>query len=95
LLFWSVGTRIPYNIIVGSVGLCSLILFFVKARQNGGDAVIFVSSAAQLAGYYTASSASAYRYGNSATAYGSYDCPDYQAQLHICRDSIPQLIKKI
>jgi len=28
-----------------------------KARQNGGDAVIFVSSASQLAGYYTASSA--------------------------------------
>ena len=42
-----------------------------KARQNGGDAVIFVSSASQLAGYYTASSATAYGYGNSATAFGS------------------------
>jgi hypothetical protein len=42
-----------------------------KARQNGGDAVIFVSSASQLAGYYTASSANAYGYGNYATAYGS------------------------
>jgi hypothetical protein len=42
-----------------------------KARQNGGNAVIFVSSASQLAGYYTASSASAYGYGNSATASGS------------------------
>jgi hypothetical protein len=42
-----------------------------KARENGGNAVIFVSSASQLAGYYTASSASAYGYGNSATAYGS------------------------
>jgi hypothetical protein len=42
-----------------------------KARQNGGNAVIFVSSASQLAGYYTASSASAYGYGNSATAFGS------------------------
>jgi hypothetical protein len=42
-----------------------------KARQSGGDAVIFVSSASQLAGYYTASSASAYGYGNSATAFGS------------------------
>ena len=43
----------------------------LEARQNGGDAVIFVSSASQLAGYYTASSASAYGYGNSATAFGS------------------------
>jgi hypothetical protein len=42
-----------------------------EARQNGGDAVIFVSSASQLAGYYTATSASAYGYGNSATAFGS------------------------
>jgi hypothetical protein len=42
-----------------------------KARQNGRNAVIFVSSASQLAGYYTASSASAYGYGNSATAFGS------------------------
>jgi hypothetical protein len=42
-----------------------------KARQNGGNAVIFVSSASQLAGYYTTSSASAYGYGNSATAFGS------------------------
>ncbi len=42
-----------------------------KARDNGGNAVIFVSSASQLAGYYTASSASAYGYGNSATAFGS------------------------
>jgi hypothetical protein len=42
-----------------------------KARENGGNAVIFVSSASQLAGYYTASSASAYGYGNSATAFGS------------------------
>jgi hypothetical protein len=42
-----------------------------KARQNGGNAVIFVSSGSQLAGYYTASSASAYGYGNSATAFGS------------------------
>ena len=42
-----------------------------KARANGGNAVIFVSSASQLAGYYTASSASAYGYGNSASAFGS------------------------
>src|SRR5438552_18949626 len=41
-----------------------------KARQNGGNAVIFVSSASQLAGYYTASSASAYGYGNSASPFG-------------------------
>ena len=34
-------------------------------------AVIFVSSPSQLAGYYTASSANAYGYGNYATAYGS------------------------
>jgi hypothetical protein len=42
-----------------------------KARANGGNAVIFVSSASQLAGYYTAGSASAYSYGNSASAFGS------------------------
>ena len=42
-----------------------------KARQNGGNAVILVSSASQLAGYYTTSSATAYGYGNSASAYGS------------------------
>src|SRR5437870_5395865 len=42
-----------------------------KARENGGNAVIFVSSESQLAGYYTAGSASAYSYGNSATAFGS------------------------
>src|SRR2546429_8540601 len=42
-----------------------------KARANGGNAVIFVSSASQLAGYYTAGSATAYSYGNSATAFGS------------------------
>ena len=42
-----------------------------KARANGGNAVIFVSSASQLAGYYIAGSASAYSYGNSATAFGS------------------------
>ena len=42
-----------------------------KARQYAGDAVIFASSQSQLAGYYTAGSASAYGYGNSATAFGS------------------------
>src|SRR5436305_4433811 len=31
-----------------------------KARQSGGDAVIFASSASQLQGYYTAGSATAY-----------------------------------
>ena len=42
-----------------------------KARENGGNAVIFVSSQSQLAGYYTAGSASAYGYGNYASAIGS------------------------
>jgi hypothetical protein len=42
-----------------------------KARQNGGNAIIFVSSESQLRGYYTTSRATAYGYGNSATAYGS------------------------
>src|SRR6266403_5119075 len=42
-----------------------------KARQSGGDAVIFASSASQLQGYYTAGSATAYGYGNSASAFGS------------------------
>jgi hypothetical protein len=42
-----------------------------KARQSGGDAVILVSSQSQLAGYYTASNATAYGYGNWASAYGS------------------------
>jgi hypothetical protein len=42
-----------------------------KARQSGGDAVILVSSQSQLAGYYTSGSATAYGYGNFASAYGS------------------------
>jgi hypothetical protein len=42
-----------------------------KARQSGGDAVIFASSASQLQGYYTAGSATAYGYGNYASAFGS------------------------
>src|ERR1700731_2833654 len=42
-----------------------------KARQNGGNAVIYVSSASQLQGYYTAGTATAYGYGISATAFGS------------------------
>jgi len=42
-----------------------------KARRNGGDAVIFVSSQSQLAGYYTAGSASAYSYGGYGSAFGS------------------------
>ena len=42
-----------------------------KARQSGGDAVILLSSQSQLAGYYTSSSATAYGYGNFASAYGS------------------------
>ena len=42
-----------------------------KARQNGGNAVIFVSTGSQLAGYYSAGSATAHGYGNSATAFGS------------------------
>ena len=42
-----------------------------KARQNRSNAVIFVSSALQLAGYYTASGANSYSYGNSATAFRS------------------------
>jgi hypothetical protein len=42
-----------------------------KARQSGGDAVILVSSQSQLAGYYTSGGATAYGYGNFASAYGS------------------------
>jgi hypothetical protein len=42
-----------------------------KARQSGGDAVILVSSQSQLAGYYTSGSATAYGYGNFASAYGN------------------------
>src|SRR5438874_11918488 len=42
-----------------------------KARQSGGDAVIIVSSQSQLQGYYTSGSATAYGYGNFASAYGS------------------------
>src|SRR5215471_11646826 len=42
-----------------------------KARQSGGDAVIVVSSQSQLAGYYISGSATAYGYGNFASAYGS------------------------
>jgi hypothetical protein len=42
-----------------------------KAREHGGDAVILLSSSSQLAGYYTASTANAQFYGNSATGFGS------------------------
>jgi len=42
-----------------------------KAREAGGDAIIQLNSDSQIAGYYTSGSASAYAYGNSATAYGS------------------------
>jgi hypothetical protein len=42
-----------------------------KARQYGGDAVILVSSQSQLQGYYSTGSATAYGYGNYASAFGS------------------------
>jgi len=42
-----------------------------KARQSGGDAVILVSSASQLQGYYTASNASAYSYGGYSSGFGT------------------------
>jgi len=42
-----------------------------KARESGGDAVTLVSSQRQLAGYYTSGEATAYGYGNFASAYGS------------------------
>jgi uncharacterized protein YbjQ (UPF0145 family) len=42
-----------------------------KAREAGGDALIEIRSDSQIAGYYTSGSASAYAYGNSATAYGT------------------------
>lgn len=42
-----------------------------KARQNGGNAVILVSSASQLAGYYTSGSVTGYGYGRYGSAYGS------------------------
>lgn len=42
-----------------------------KALEAGGDALIQLGSQSQIAGYYTSGSASAYGYGNSATAYGS------------------------
>ncbi len=43
----------------------------VKAKEVGGDALIQVSNNSQFAGTYSTGSASAYSYGNSATAYGS------------------------
>jgi hypothetical protein len=42
-----------------------------KARQSGGDAVIFASSTSQLQGYYTTANATAYGSGNYASAYGT------------------------
>jgi hypothetical protein len=42
-----------------------------KAREVGGNAVIFVSSQSQLAGYYTTGSANAYSYGGYGSAFGS------------------------
>ena len=41
-----------------------------KARQSGGDAII-VASSSTVTGYYSSSSATAYGYGNFASAYGS------------------------
>ncbi len=43
----------------------------VKAKEVGGDALIQASNNSQFAGIYSTGSASAYSYGNSATAYGS------------------------
>lgn len=42
-----------------------------KAREVGGEAIIQLNNQSQIAGYYTNGSATAYAYGNSATAYGS------------------------
>lgn len=42
-----------------------------KAREAGGDAVVQLGSQSQTAGFYSSGSATAYSYGNSATAYGS------------------------
>jgi hypothetical protein len=42
-----------------------------KAREHGGNAGILLSSSSQLAGYYTASTANAQFYGNSAVGFGS------------------------
>jgi hypothetical protein len=42
-----------------------------KAKEAGGDAVIQLSSGSHFVGMYTTGSASAYGYGNSATAHGS------------------------
>lgn len=42
-----------------------------KAREAGGDAIVQLGSQSKITGYYTSGSASAYAYGNSATAYGS------------------------
>lgn len=42
-----------------------------KAREAGGDAVVQLGSQSQIAGFYSSGSATAYSYGNSATAYGS------------------------
>jgi hypothetical protein len=42
-----------------------------KAREAGGDAIIQLGSQSQVVGYYTSGSATAYAYGNSATASGS------------------------
>jgi hypothetical protein len=42
-----------------------------KAKEVGGEALVQVSNNSQFAGTYSTGSASAYSYGNSATAYGS------------------------
>jgi hypothetical protein len=42
-----------------------------KARENGGNAVILVSSASQLAGYYTTANVSTYNYGGYGHGFGS------------------------
>ena len=42
-----------------------------KARESGGNAVILVSSASQLAGYYTTGNVSVYNYGGYGSGFGS------------------------
>jgi hypothetical protein len=38
-----------------------------KARQNGGNAVILVSSASQLSGYYSIANVNSYGFGSATT----------------------------
>jgi hypothetical protein len=66
-----------------------------KARANGGNTVIFVSSASQLAGYLHSEHRERLRLWQFGLGFRILNGrSDYQTQLNVRRHSIPRLIKR-